>query len=155
MSLSEKASAALETLGLTKTEVKAYVALIKRGTMNASEVSKAARVPYSKVYESLASLHSKGWIDEHQSRPTLYTAKPPGTALDETKSRYEAERQKNEQLALKELMGIYENKGEQERPEIWILRGVSEILSKLRTMVLDCRTELLIALPVGHSTLCR
>src|ERR1700681_4204448 len=122
MSLSEKASAALETLGLTKTEVKAYVALIKRGTMNASEVSKAARVPYSKVYESLAALHSKGWIKRQQRRPPFYTAtpNPPGTALDETKSRYEAERQENEQLALKELMGIYENKGEQERPEIWI-----------------------------------
>ena len=63
-------------------------------------------------------------------------------------SRHDAERREREQLVLKELTGIYEKKGEQERPEIWILRGTAEILSRLRTMVLDCRNELLIALPL-------
>jgi sugar-specific transcriptional regulator TrmB len=62
-------------------------------------------------------------------------------------NRRDAERREREQLVLKELTGIYERKGEQERPEIWILRGTSEILSRLRTMVLDTRNELLVALP--------
>ncbi|MGD0637956.1 MAG: helix-turn-helix domain-containing protein [Nitrososphaerales archaeon] len=148
MSLSEKAGTALEALGLTKTQVKAYVALIEKGTMTASEVSRAARIPYSKVYEALEGLHANGWIEEQKSRPILYTAKSPDTAIDEMNSRYEAERREREQLVLKELTGIYEKKGEQERPEIWILRGTAEILSRLRTMVLDCRNELLIALPL-------
>lgn len=147
MSLSEKAASALEALGLTKTEVRAYVALIGKGSMTASEVSRAARIPYSKVYDALEALHSKGLVDEQHSRPILYTAKAPGTALDEMNSRYEANRKENEIIALKELTGIYENKGEQERPEIWILRGTSQILSQLRTLVFDCRNEMLIALP--------
>lgn len=147
MSLSEKGGAALEALGLTKTQVKAYLALIERGTMTASEVSRAARIPYSKVYEALEGLRASGWIDEQKSRPIIYTAKSPATALEEMNSRREAERREREQLVLKELTGIYEKKGEQERPEIWILRGTGEILSRLRTMVLDTRNELLIALP--------
>ena len=148
MSLSEKAGTALEALGLTKTQVKAYVALIEKGTMTASEVSKAARIPYSKVYEALEGLRANGWIEEQKSRPILYTAKSPDTAIEEMNSRHDAERREREQLVLKELTGIYEKKGEQERPEIWILRGTAEILSRLRTMVLDCRNELLIALPL-------
>jgi len=147
LSLSDKAGSALEALGLTKTQVRAYVALLESGTMNASEVSRAARIPYSKVYEALEGLHAGGWIEEQKSRPILYTAKSPATAMEEMNSRYNAERREKEQVALKELTGIYEKKGEQERPEIWILRGTAEILSRLRTMVLDCRNELLIALP--------
>ncbi len=147
MSLSDKAGSALEALGLTKTQVKAYVALIERGAMTASEVSRAARIPYSKVYEALEGLHGSGWIEEQKSRPIIYTAKSPSTALEEMNSRRDAERREKEQLVLKELTGIYEKKSEQERPEIWILRGTAEILSRLRAMVLDTRNELLIALP--------
>jgi HTH-type transcriptional regulator, sugar sensing transcriptional regulator len=147
LSLSEKAGAALEALGLTKAEVRAYVALIEKGTMTASEISRAARIPYSKVYQALQALHSKGWIVEQQSRPILYTARSPNTAIDEMNSRFEASRKEKELLALKELTGIYENKGEQERPEIWILRGTAQILSQLRSLVLECRNEMLIALP--------
>ncbi len=149
MSLSEKAGAALEALGLTKAEVRAYVALIEKGTMTASEISRAARIPYSKVYEALEALHVKGWIEKQHSRPILYTAKSPTTAIEEMNTRYEADRKEKEMLALKELTGIYENKGEQERPEIWILRGAGQILSQLRSLVLDCRNEMLIALPTA------
>ncbi len=149
MSLSEKAGAALESLGLTRAEVRAYVALIGKGTMTASEISRAARIPYSKVYDALEALHRKGWIDKHEGRPILYAAKSPNTAMEEMNTRYEADRKEKEMLALKELTGIYENKGEQERPEIWILRGTAQILSQLRSLVLDCRNEMLIAMPTA------
>ena len=137
----------MEKLGLTRTEVKAYVALLEGGTMNANEVSRVARIPYSKVYDALSALQKKGWVDEQKSRPILYRAKAPEAALEELKTQQEAERKSREQVALKELLGIYERKGEQERPEIWILRGTSEIISRLRKTVLDCSSELLIALP--------
>lgn len=149
MSLSEKAGAALEALGLTKAEVRAYVALIGKGSMTASEISRAARIPYSKVYEALKALHAKGLIDEQHSRPILYTAKSPDAAMEEMDTRHQAERKEKELLALKELTGIYEDKGEHERPEIWILRGTAQILSQLRSLVLDCRNEMLIALPTA------
>ena len=44
-------------------------------------------------------------------------------------------------------MGIYVSRGEQEKPDIWIMRGTNEILSRVKNLLLNCRTELLIALP--------
>ena len=147
MSLSDAAGAALVALGLTGSEVKAYVALLKGGTMTANEVSREARIPYSKVYDALESLHDKGWVEEQKSRPIVYTAKPPDTALEELKSRQETARREKEQIALEELMGVYVSRGEQEKPDIWIMRGTNEILSRVKNLLLNCRTELLIALP--------
>lgn len=149
MSVSDKAATALEGLGLTKTEIRSYAALLQGGTMTASEVSRAARVPYSKIYQALESLHKKGWVDRQRSRPILYTAKPPESALEELRSQHESEAREREKVALAELTSIYEKKGEQERPDIWILRGTSDILSRVKNTVLNSRNELLIALPVG------
>ncbi len=149
MSVSDRAATALEGLGLTKTEIRSYAALLEGGTMTASEVARAARVPYSKVYEALESLHKKGWVDRQRSRPILYTAKPPESALEELRSQHESETREREKVALAELVSIYEKKGEQERPDIWILRGTSEILSRVKNTVVNSRNELLIALPVG------
>ncbi len=147
MSLSDRSKNALERLGLTGSEVKAYVALLRGGTMTASDVSRTARIPYSKVYEALESLHGKGWVEEQKSRPIVYTARPPDTALDEFRSRQATERMERESIALEELMGIYVNRGEQEKPDIWIMRGTNEILSRVKNLLINCRTELLIALP--------
>ena len=147
MGLSERASSSLEALGLTGSEVKAYIALLKGGTMTASDVSREARIPYSKVYDALESLHKRGWVEEQKSRPIFYTAKPPDTALEELKSRQETERKEREQVALEELMAIYVSRGEQEKPDIWIMRGTNEILSRVKNLLLNCRAELLIALP--------
>lgn len=149
MSVSEKGGTALESLGLTKTEIRTYAALLEGGSMTASEVSRAARVPYSKVYQALESLHKKGWVDRQQSRPILYTARPPESALEELRSQHESEMREMEKVALAELVSIYERKGEQERPDIWIMRGTSEILSRVKSTVVNATNELLIALPVG------
>jgi len=147
MSLSERASASLEGLGLTGSEVKAYIALLRGGGMTANDVSREARIPYSKVYDALESLHRRGWVEVQKSRPIVYTAKPPDAALGELKARSETERREREQVALEELMAIYVSRGEQERPDIWIMRGTNEILSRVKNLLLNCRTELLIALP--------
>jgi len=139
----------LEGLGLTKTEIRSYVALLEGGTMTASEVSRAARVPYSKVYQALEVLHKKGWVDRQQSRPILYTAKPPESAMEELRAQRESETREREKVALAELVSVYEKKGEQERPEVWILRGTPEILARVKTTALNAKDELLLALPVG------
>jgi HTH-type transcriptional regulator, sugar sensing transcriptional regulator len=147
MALSERAAAAVESLGLTGSEVKAYVALLKGGSMNASDVSREARIPYSKVYDALESLHARGWVEVQKGRPIVYTAKPPDAALEELRARQDTERKEMEQVALDELMGIYVSRGEQEKPDIWIMRGTNEILSRVKNLLINCRTELLVALP--------
>jgi HTH-type transcriptional regulator, sugar sensing transcriptional regulator len=147
MSVSERAETAMEELGLTGSEVKAYVSLLRGGTMTANDVSREGRIPYSKVYDALESLHAKGWVEVQKGRPIMYTARPPDTALDELRSRKDTERKEKEGIALEELMRIYVSRGEQEKPDIWIMRGYNEIISRVKNLLLNCRTELLVALP--------
>jgi HTH-type transcriptional regulator, sugar sensing transcriptional regulator len=147
LSISDRAESAMERLGLTGSEVKAYMALLSGGSMTASAVSSAARIPYSKVYDALLSLKEKGWIEEQKSRPAVYTAKPPDAAVEEMRSRQEEERKEHEKVALAELMRAYADRGIQEKPDIWIMRGTGEILSRLKNVLANCRTEMLIAFP--------
>jgi HTH-type transcriptional regulator, sugar sensing transcriptional regulator len=52
----------LEKLGLSSYEAKALVALMQRHPANGYEVSKLAKIPPSKIYETLQRLKNKGVI---------------------------------------------------------------------------------------------
>jgi sugar-specific transcriptional regulator TrmB len=148
MSVGENVEEALRFLGLSSNEVKAYITLLQGGSMTASEVSRQARIPYSKVYEALESLRKKGIVSQQRSRPVVFTPKPPDTAIDELRLRYEAERKEKEKIALESLMGIYSKRKLEEKPDIWILRGQNEILSHVKNILINCKSELLMVLPL-------
>jgi sugar-specific transcriptional regulator TrmB len=151
MSTGENVQEALRFLGLSLNEVKAYITLLHGGSMTALEVSRQARIPYSKVYEALESLRKKGVVSQQRSRPVVFTPKPPDTAIDELRLRYEAERKEKEKIALESLMSIYSRGRLEEKPDIWILRGESEILSHVKNILFGCRSELLVVLPTQIS----
>ncbi|MFH1801870.1 MAG: helix-turn-helix domain-containing protein [archaeon] len=52
----------LEQIGLTKTEIKLYLALLKLGESSTSNIMKESQVPASKVYEFLDKLIKKGLV---------------------------------------------------------------------------------------------
>jgi len=147
--LSERARRALEGLGLTGYEIKAYAALIEFGPMTAAEGSKRSSVPYSKIYDVLSNLEAKGWIEADRSRPSRFYPKSPETAVETTRMRRESERGRNEAAVLKELMPLYEKRGASELPEIWIVRGEFNILSKVKETLSACEKEVMIAVPVA------
>ncbi len=143
MSVTERTKKALRDFGLTEYEVKAYVSLVEGGSMPASELSKVASVPYSKVYEILGNLERKGWIESEQGRPSKYYAKSPSTALESSRMRMENTLKVSQGDAMEELQPLYEKKGLQERPDIWIVRGQNNILDKIRESLARTRKELL------------
>ncbi len=147
MSFSDKTRKALEKLGLTSYEIRTYTALLKSGKINASDLSQKSGVPYSKIYEVLGSLEEKGWIGSDDSRPTEYLAKSPASAIETTKQRKETEFKNNESIIVNELIPIYEKSGTSERPEIWVLSGVTNIASKILELVDSCKNEVMIAVP--------
>jgi len=51
-----------QELGLTINEAKAYSILIQHGKLGASDISKFSQVPYSRIYDILASLEQKGFV---------------------------------------------------------------------------------------------
>ena len=147
MSISDKVRKSLEKVGLTSYETRTYIALVNTGELNASELSHESGVPYSKIYEVLGTLEEKGWIDSDDSRPTNYIAKSPSTALEATKQNLDTEFSNNQNSILSELVPLYEKSGTSEKPDIWFISGVMNIVSKIMEMVENCREEVMIAVP--------
>jgi len=145
--LSQKTLSALQELGLTDYEVKAYVSLLKFGVQTAAEVSRQSTVPYSKVYDVLGRLEAKGWVESDLSRPSKYYPKPPNVALEAFRMQQESVYEGYEKLIADELVPIYEKRDIKERPEVWIVKGDVNIFGKLMESMDSCRQELMIALP--------
>jgi len=146
--VSEKTRRALKEFGLTEYEVKAYVSLVESGALAASELSRVASIPYSKIYEIIGNLERKGWVESEQGRPSKYYAKAPSTALESSRVRFETTLRASEADALLELGPLYEKKGVQEKPDIWIVRGQDNILDKIKETLGRTRRELMVAMPV-------
>jgi len=149
MIISDRVRKALENLGLTSYEIKAYCSLLAHGPMSATEVSKTSKVPYTKIYDVLNSLEAKGWIEVEHTRPSKFYPKSPLVALETIRLRMENERKINEEIILEELLPIYEKREIKEKPEIWIVRGEHNILSKINEVFNGCEKELLLAIPSG------
>ena len=147
MSISDKVKKSLEKVGLTSYETRSYTCLVNNGELNASELSHKSGVPYSKIYEVLGTLEQKGWIGSDDSRPTKYMAKSPSTALETTKQNFDSEFSNDQNNILSELVPMYEKSGTSEKPDIWFISGVINIVSKIMEMVEGCREEILIAVP--------
>jgi len=147
MSISGETWRSLKGLGLTQYEIKAYIALLAKGPMQANAVSREADIPYSKIYDVLSNLEKKGWIETDHDRPARYYPKSPSTAVETVKMKFESELKRSEAQIISELQPIYESKDTRETPKIWIVRGEFNILTKIREAVSRCEAELLIAVP--------
>ncbi len=73
----------LEEFGLSRYEARAYVALIKKGTISASELAYYAELPRTKVYPVLIKLEKKKLAIISKSKPIMCTAIAPEDAFDE------------------------------------------------------------------------
>lgn len=146
--VSQDARKTLKELGLTDYETRAYIALLERGVLTASEVSENSGVPYSKVYETLTSLERKGWIETEKGRPGRYYPKAPSEALAIAKLQQDERMKTWEKTITNELQPFYEKREIREKPDIWILRGELSTMTKLREMLEDTKSELMVAAPI-------
>ena len=72
----------LEEFGLSKYEAQAYVALISKGTISASELAYYSDLPRTKIYPTLLKLESKKLVIISKSKPIMCTAVAPEDAFD-------------------------------------------------------------------------
>ena len=147
MSVSEGAREILREMGLNAYETDAYIALLEGGQMTAMEISREAKVPYSKTYEVLNSLKQKGWIKSTETRPFKYYPVPPLEAAAAAKRRIEDEYQNWGQSLAEELQPLYEKRELVERPDIQILHGQQAVLAKLEEVLKKANREIMIAAP--------
>ncbi|MEM1757545.1 MAG: helix-turn-helix domain-containing protein, partial [Candidatus Bathyarchaeia archaeon] len=143
----EKEVSLLKKIGLTEYEAGAYLLLLEKGALTAKQISYGAQIPYSKVYQVLKNLEQKGWIETIKKRPSKYFPKSPKIALMMAKKALENEWLSIERTLLDELSPLYEKLQTREKYDIWILRGLSNILPKIKEMIKNAGSEMLIALP--------
>jgi len=72
----------LEEFGLSQYEAQAYVALIAKGTITASELSYYSEIPRTKIYPTLLKLENKKLAIISKSKPIMCTAIAPEDAFD-------------------------------------------------------------------------
>jgi len=145
--VAEKAKSALREIGLTDYEIRAYLHLLRIGVTSASQISEHTNVPYSKIYEVLNSLERKGWIETSPGRPRRYYPKSPIEALEGKRLQVEKMIKDWQKLVLDELQPLYEKREIREKPDVWILRGEFDAIAKLKDMIGNARTELMVAVP--------
>ena len=73
----------LEEFGLSSYEARAYVTMITKGTISASELAYYADLPRTKVYPILIKLEKKKLAIISKSKPIMCTAIAPQDAFDE------------------------------------------------------------------------
>jgi sugar-specific transcriptional regulator TrmB len=147
LAVNEDTREILRKMGLNAYETDAYVTLLEGGQMTAMEISREAKVPYSKIYEVLNSLKQKNWIKSTETRPFKYYPVPPLEAAAAAKHRLEDEYQNWEQSLAEELQPLYEKRELVERPDILILHGQRAVLAKLEEVLKKASREAMIAAP--------
>jgi sugar-specific transcriptional regulator TrmB len=128
----------LEEIGLTKTEIKIYLALLKLGQVTTTNIVKEARIHASKVYEFLEKLIQKGLVSYTiKSNKKHFRAADPEFLkefLREKRSKIQ-EQEKEIDKILPELKLMKKTEKDVIRSEIYEgLRGVKSIYEKILTM---------------------
>jgi sugar-specific transcriptional regulator TrmB len=145
--VSNEARAALKEVGLTEYETRAYLHLLHIGATTASQISEAAEVPYSKIYEVLNSLERKGWVEARAGRPRRYYPKSPVEAFEATRLRLENTMEDWRHSVAEDLQPLFERRAIREKPDVWILRGDFDAIAKLKELIGEARSELMVAVP--------
>jgi sugar-specific transcriptional regulator TrmB len=113
---------ALEDIGLNKSEIKVYVALLRLGPSSAGKIVQESRTANSKVYEVLNKLSDKGLATcFNKSKVKYYAASSPKmikTFLEEKKQDIEKQSAKFEKI-LPQLIGLEKLGQSQEQASIY------------------------------------
>ncbi len=118
----------LESLGLTKREIDAYLALLEIGTSPIGRIVKKSKVPSSKVYEILDKLIEKGLVSFIIKNNTKYfSASEPETLLDMI------EEKRN---SIEKIIPELKNKQNSEKKEeVTLFEGIDGMKTALRKVL--------------------
>jgi len=89
----------LKSLGLTDYESKAYLQLLGRESLTASEVAQLSRVPRQKIYDTLNNLIQMGLCGLRLGRVKKYVAADPEKALGQLAKIFAEEQRRKEEIA--------------------------------------------------------
>lgn len=131
MSEFDEAVEALRELDLSEYEARAYAALLAMGELTPQEVSSAANIPYTKVYEVLRRLEVKGWVVAVSRTPLVYAPKRPEEVIAQERRKAEEKlRRAEEKLKVLEKAGAVAT-------GIYVLRSFTALARAVRSVVAE------------------
>jgi HTH-type transcriptional regulator, sugar sensing transcriptional regulator len=130
---------ALNSMGLTVYEAKAYLALLQKHPSHGNEISRRSGVPGSKIYETLNHMMQKGLVAVLNTNPQMYSPLPHREFL----------KQKKEQFLITErILTTNLKKVSTSAPDIaiWQLTDHSVLLDKCRELIDGAKKSILTSL---------
>jgi len=140
----------LEEFGLSKYEAQAYVALISKGTVSASELSYYSEIPRTKVYPTLLKLQNKKLVIISKSKPIMCTAISPEDAFDDV-----IHEQINKVNAMNTLVSNLKKTSEESRKsrgseeKRYFHISANKVLNQLQTMIEGSKSSIKIMTDQG------
>lgn len=159
----------LEEFGLSKYEARAYLTMIGKGSLAASEIAYYANLPRTKIYQTLKKLEKKRLAVVSKQKPLICSAVPPEEAFTELVNLHER-RVKNMKKIIERLQKINDEgqrpRGSEERRYFILdpnsaLEKIGNLISHSRSSVVaildawglrlisQCKPSLLKALTAG------
>ena len=131
----QRVVAALKELGLTATEGKAYVALLKSHPATGYELAARSQVPRSAIYGVLKKLEAVGLINAIQQKPAKFVPLPPQRLVELLESRF--------QQHLESLEGALEQFDVAAPDTVtWTFVGYAQMLEQARALIARAETAL-------------
>lgn len=133
----------LEELGLSRYEAGAYLIMIRKGSLAASEISYYANLPRTKVYSTLKKLEKKRLSIVSQSKPLICSAIPPDEAFRDIVKLYER-RSKNMKKIVDRLQKITEEQKPRASEERrYYILDANSTLEKMKTLIASSKSSVL------------
>jgi sugar-specific transcriptional regulator TrmB len=136
----------LEEFGLSKYEAQAYVTLLSKGTISASELAYYSDIPRTKAYPILLKLENKKLAIVSKSRPIMCTAIAPEDAFDSI-----IHEQINKVNAMNTLVSKLKKASEESRKsrgseeKRYFQIAANNVLNQLKTMIDGSKNSIQIA----------
>ena len=136
----------LEEFGLSKYEAQAYVSLISKGTISASELAYYSDLPRTKVYPTLLKLEKKKLAIISKSKPIMCTAIAPEDAFDSI-----IHEQINKVNAMNSLVSELKKASEESRKtrgseeKRYYQISANNVLNQLKTMIEGAKSSIQVA----------
>jgi len=133
----------LEKAGLSKNEVKVYLALLEDGEETSGPLIKKAGINSSKVYESLERLQRKGLVSHvRKTNKRYFRAADPKRLLDyiEEKKR-KLEEEKHSIQGIVPQLELIQKKTDEEEQEATIYKGLKGYRTILENMLNELKSD--------------
>ena len=138
----EQAAGLLQQLGLKEYEAKCFVALMRKETATAKEVSEIADVPRTRVYDAIRVLEAQGLVEIQHTNPRQYRAVPLEEAAKTLRRQYESRVDELEET-LDDIEPANPS-GDKVTHEVWSLSGKEGITTRMLQLLEDAESEVVL-----------